>query len=126
MIAAGGQTVRQCGHLGPFSAHETQTIKRQCAHCRVPDSDGCLWQTIHAVAALRSERMILQKKIANPTVAKPAIVQRRMTTAIFVAAESRNHHYCAHSAARAAVVIFGRLRAIGADMGFMLPEYVAP
>ena len=90
MISAGGHAVRQCGHLGPFSAHETQTISRQCAHCRVPDSDGCLRQTIHAVAAFRSERIILQKKMPSPIVARAEIVRRRMTTAIFVAGQCRN------------------------------------
>ncbi len=57
----------------------------QRPHFRVPEPDSCLWQSIHAFAAFRSDRIILQKKMPRPTVARHAIARRRMTTCIFVA-----------------------------------------
>ena len=63
---------------------------------------------MHAVAAFRSERIILQKKMPIPIVARPAIVQRRITTPIFIAENPANNYYRAQSAAQAAVFYLGR------------------
>ena len=80
-----GQAVRQWGQFGPLAAQELQTISPHRAHVRVPESDGCLWQSIHAFTAFRSDRIIFQKKMPRPTVASAAIERRRMTTCILVA-----------------------------------------